>query len=759
MGKRVIAAGCVLLIAGAAASPSWAQEGASRTDGASGLNDIVVVARKRSENIQSVPISITAISGDTLRAQGARNVEDIALTVPNLSISSSSANLSAPLYSIRGQVQNDVTAAIDQSVGVYVDGVYWARATGSNASLLDLAQVEVLKGPQGTLFGRNTTGGAVVIRSNDPDYAGVSGSASGFFGNRDSLGGDIVLNLPIITDKVALRVAGGHDEIDGYIKDTVSGGKLGGRDHWIGRAKLRLDPTEKLNILLSAEYFDFRGGGPANKLIYLVPAFDGAGNPQGLAALQALIESGFTNDASGLVGGDPFTVSPGTRPRTRSDTQTYSGTATLETSFGEAKTIVAYRRTNDFSALDNDGTPYQIFDVPLNRSRVRQWSVETNFTGTGFDDRLQWTTGMYLFDEKGFDVLAAAVVPAILGATPLRPTGSDVNNRSMAVFAQATYKLSPSLSLTGGLRYSIDDRDKVQTQVILDPAAPNCTAGTTPNAARGRCEASFQRSDADVSYLLSLDYRVASDVLLYARTARGYRAGGFNSRGGADRPDGDSFGPETVTDYEVGIKSEWFDRRLRVNAAAYYSQYSDIQSTLLTIDPNTGQGITLVQNAAKGRIAGGEVEVTAAPVKGLVLTGAVGYTDAKFLKFEDASGDRSNEAFPLTPKWTYSIGGQFTQDMQFATLTMRADYGYRGRIVFQRNLFPPYTEAPGRGLLNGRVGLGFNDNKYEIAAYGRNILNKTYRDFSLDVASAGLGFISALYGRPREYGLQASVKW
>ncbi|MET0164014.1 MAG: TonB-dependent receptor, partial [Vicinamibacterales bacterium] len=562
-----------------------AQEAATgRSQPATQLETIVVTARKRTEDIQSVPISVTAVSGTDLENQNVRTVGEVVLTVPNMSVTSGSNSATAPTYTIRGQVQNDTTAAVDPSVGIYVDGVYWARAHGSNAALLDVSQVEVLRGPQGTLFGRNTTGGAINMTTNDPNFDGFSGSGSVGFGNYDQFDFSGVLNMPITADRLAARIAVNQQQNHGWIKDEVTDERYSRSRQWIGRGKLLFTPTDALSFVLSGEYFDYDGGAPVEQLAFILPpnAVGPNGAPLGLGAIEALLESGFTDNGQRHVVDDDSDaidrISLDRPDRTWTESQTYSLRGALDTEWGTLKSIVAYRKVDTSSKLDLDGTPYEIFNVTFNESNVDQWTGELQASGLALDERLNWTVGAYYFTEDGVDQTAAQTVTAILGNRAASPSGSFIENDSYAGYAQGTYRLTDAWSLTAGLRYSSDERHKRQFQDIANPANPICPAGTTPRSS-GRCEAAFKRTDSDWSYTFGLDYQFTPDILGYVKTSRGYRAGGFNTRGGADLPGGGAFGPETVTDYEVGLKSEFLDNRVRLNLAVYYSDYRDIQST------------------------------------------------------------------------------------------------------------------------------------------------------------------------------------
>ena len=766
-----------------------------------GLGEIVVTARRTSENLQSVPVSITAFTGEQLKQQSARSISDVALLTPGLQINYSTSINSAALFTIRGQVAQDPIANQDPSVGVYVDGLYWARSYGANVDLLDIQAVQVLKGPQGTLFGRNTTGGAILLSTNDPRFNdGLSGQASLSYGrfNYRALTG--VLNAPLIEDKLAFRVAAQLIKRDGYIREINSGRDLGNINNYTIRSKLLFQPTESLKVLLSGEWFSSNTLTEPQRLIYASPTslsaistvaetdgFATAGalgcfDPGGVGAACQARASALFNDTIAKSRGNNADLGSVTRSDVK--TQTYSATATLETSFGAVKAIGGYRKVHSFGLNDADGSRFELLDggPSLNEpglftqdATLSQYSVEVVATGKALNNQLDFATGVYYFHETGSDGSQSKVINAI------NPVGfrflGTIKNTSKSVFGQATYHANSALSFTGGLRYTVDDKQlsSFNQTFSLSPLGPDnftCILALV-------CPASRQNTFKGLSYTAGVDYKIRDHIFIYAKIAKGFRSGGQNIRAttsGAFLP----FKPENATSYESGIKSEFLDRRLRINLAGYYTVLKDIQRTISVVT-STGAVATAITNAGQADVFGGEFEASAALPGGFRLDGTLGYTHPKYVKFIDNGFDRSRDAFYGVPKWTASISPSWTGDLDFGKLLLRADFSYQSDMNISPVAF--YTDGAGvlrdaqsgapvapvdaagylRGatdrahwLINARAGIAVMDGKLDLTVWGRNLTDK--RDYVAGLTLPSLGFSAAGLREPRTFGVTATMK-
>lgn len=811
---RVTAA--VSLAAAALASTStFAQTAPPQAENETvGLEDIIVQARKVDENLQDVPVAVTAFTGDQLETKGVVRLQDVASFTPGLYMRSGSNSPAGITVALRGQFQNDTLATLDPSVGTYVDGVYWARAYGLNTTLLDVSSVQVLKGPQGTLFGRNTTGGAILINSNDPELGEFSGKLSASYGRYNEFEPTAVINIPI-GEKVAIRLAGKRFSRDGYTTNSVpttaasavtpvttavarrpvagnlNGLKLDDRDRWQARGKLLIQPTENLSLLFSGEYFKMDELSPSRNLVYTTRAFSGAnstyntaatsgtfvgilnGNPPATATTPGLAL--LAAEADRLAAGGQITAN-NEIPYVYAKTQTYNFTGALDTSFGQMKLIAGYRKVNSNAGFDLDGSAYAIHFTE-SQQELKQKSAELQFTGTAFGDAVDFAAGAFVFHESGFDQSISITVPA------LNPVTSHfwglIDNDSIGMYGQATWHLNDKLSFTGGLRYSVDDkgletrnnnfnRTSGLTTCAVVAGVPAFSAGEIVDPV----QCAFKRRDsfAGWSYTASVDYKISDDILIYAKTAKGFRSGGQNLRA----PNTVSFipfAPEIAYSYEVGFKSEFLDNRVRLNVAAYTSDVSDIQrSTLVSVPPVPPSTIpgtaTLLGNAGKVRIRGLEAELTAVLFEGFTVQASGALVDPKYIRYADLTGDRSFERFSGVFKKQYSIGADYTTPIgDSAQIKLHVDYAWRSKVPLDPYFYAPNPEndaivasttGPALGLLGARASIEFLD-RFEIGVFARNLTNE--REYVQNQIVAPVGYVSATYNEPRTYGVTASVEF
>ncbi|MDO9363486.1 MAG: TonB-dependent receptor [Sphingopyxis sp.] len=779
-----------------------------------GLEEIIVQARKVNENLQDVPVAVTAFTGESLEAQGAVRVQDIANFTPGLYIRSGSNSPAGITVALRGQFQNDTLATLDPSVGTYVDGVYWARAYGLNTTLLDISSVQVLKGPQGTLFGRNTTGGAMLINSNDPRLGEFSGKLSASYGRFNEFEPTAVVNIPI-GDKIAVRFAGKRFSRDGYTTNSVPpgtasavtpvttavarrpvGGNLDGlkvdnRDRWQARGKLLIQPTDNLSLIFSGEYFKMDEAAPSRNLVYTTRTFNGAnstyntastsgtyvgilnGNPPASATAPGLAI--LATEAARLADGGRITAN-NEIPYVYAKTQTYNFTGALDTSFGQIKLITSYRKVAANAGFDLDGSAYALHFTE-SQQVLKQQSAELQFTGKAFGDAVDFAAGAFAFHESGFDQSISITVPILNPVTS--HFWGKIDNDSIGMYGQATWHLNDKLSFTGGLRYSVDDkgletrsnnfnRTSGVTTCAVVAGVPAFTAGEIIDPV----QCAFKRRDSfsGWSYTASVDYKISDDILVYAKTAKGFRSGGQNLRA----PNTASFipfAPEIAYSYEVGFKSEFLDNRVRLNVAAYTSDVNDIQrSTLVSVPPVPPATVpgtaTLLGNAGKVRIRGLEAELTAVLFEGFTVQASGALVDPKYIRYADLTGDRSFERFSGVFKKQYSLAADYTTALgSDARIKLHADYSWRSKVPLDIYNYTPNPEndaiiaattGPSLGLVGARAAVEFLD-RFEIGVFVRNLTNE--REFAQNQLVAPVGYISATYNEPRTYGVTASFEF
>ncbi|OCC23491.1 TonB-dependent receptor [Croceicoccus estronivorus] len=785
-GSVSLAAMAMYLPQSAFAQESTAQ---STEKSGSGLGEIIVTARRTAESMQSVPVAVTALSGSFLDSQNIVDVTSVPQFTPNLSIMAQPGSPTAASVFIRGIGNQLPSAAAEQGVGIYIDGVYVARAAGALFDLVDLERIEVLRGPQGTLFGRNTVGGAVQLVSRKPqNEMGVQVKAG--YGRYNDWSVKARVDTGYIGgSNIKASIAGMHRQRDGYVDnllqpDSRDPGSLNG---------------DALMINVQGDFGDLT----ANYAFDYNDRRSNSGYFQMIAATP-LNQAYFSQ--SEALGGDPFIISPtrlGTgyengfvdtsgNLRYRSKARIFGHSLTLEYRASDAftlKSISAYREFKQDTILGLDGqgnllgkvidfsSPTLVSVQPValyngNNADQDQWQFSQEFQALGDMGDISYVAGVYYFKEKagenlfqlitlpipvpyltlyGYDQKTADTIAAQnpgldtvgLNLTPRRPF--QARAESMAAFGQVTWRATDRLELTGGLRYTHDKKSLVQ--------------GVTPTSA-----SSGKVSYNNVSWMASANYNLDDDVMVYLRASSGYRSGGFVAGSGALAP---SFRPEKVKAFEVGLKSEFFDHRLRINLAAFYTDYKDLQISQFA--PSTGGVTTIVVNAASATLKGIEAEVTAIPVDGLTFDGSLGYTHDNFKNYDyrdPATDEIINIAdevrLPQAPKFNAHVGAQYEMPVGSMTLTTRADYSYRSTVYFHNldRAAPFNRNIRSRPDHNLRARISLSDieigsGRLEVGVWGNNLTNDKNIDFGIDFGS--LGWAAASFKQPRTYGVDAKV--
>src|SRR6218665_3664368 len=638
----ILAGGCIPSLAAAqTASPSPAERQPA------GLEDIVVTAQRREERLQDVAVWVRVItSAAVLRAQ-ITDVVGIQRAAPNVNIKPFVGDPTDVHVAMRGVSFSDSNAAVDQPVGLYVDGVYVARGPGANFGMIDVERVEVLRGPQGTLFGRNTIGGAISITSRQPKDE-FGGYVQGGAGNYDAYTLTGVVNLPVVKDKIALRFVGHHNERDGYARSAIDGRQLGSENVDFFRGSAKLNPSEDWEIVLQGDYTSSHSS----------PAWTTLVDPSALADAFEGIGSGGTQTAYQFI--DPTTRRPAVRSQGGVSSESWGLVGTVTGQIGDSgtvKSITAYRSVA--RAIDNsdiDGTPFTIGTINWSRVTLTQFSQELQFYGKAMDDRLDWITGAYFFTESGKDGSRGFFLYPFFVPTQQLQQG-DVKNENYSLFSQLSYAITDKVRLTAGLRYSHDSRAATlhTTNLTGDVQFVSCAlAGASPPD----CATPLPvKNYSYIPWTVGIDFKPRQDLLFYAKFSRGFRSGGFNLR--ASTPDLlIPFNPEKMEAYEAGMKGEFFDRHLRVNANFYYQDYSSIQLLRNMASPE-GVASAIVQNVGKGRIYGVEGEVTASLGR-LTLSGNFGTADSKYTSIEPGVAFRVGESFPESPKFTGYVAADYT---------------------------------------------------------------------------------------------------
>lgn len=734
----------------------------------SGFDEIVVSARKRDESAQDTPVSISVATGDDLADRGITKFNDLEQAVPGLRLSQSQSSSSTSVVSLRGMSAVDARITGDTAVGVYVDGIYYPHAYGlAVGNFWDVGRVEVLKGPQGTLYGRNTTGGAVSVYTKGPSDQ-FEGEVKTRFGNYAQYGMSGVVNIPL-SPTLATRIAAEAHGHDGYGKNLFNGRDLGKEDGWFVRMSTKWTPTPEFTAILRADYGKidfvpnaFKAGIAFNSTdpipgggFFGNSGFRAIATELGLlpATLQANINTAtnvFKSYAQGNKNDGNLNVQPFDNIRI------YGGSLNLNFDVSDAvslRSITGYRNVNRVGALDNDGTPFSLFEFASSRTNLWQFSQESQVYGEAFGNRLNYLFGVYYSIEKGYDYFESVITRAINTTTPNIQFGNVVN-KTIGYFGQATFKITDGLNATGGLRYSKDTRS-------LDSHNRNptiCIALGTPLATTPDCSAKFDASFSAWQWTAGLDYSPTPGLMVYAKADKGYRTGVIPLFGGSTTPTGAAatftpVNPEFVKSYEAGFKVEFLDRRARLNVTYYHTDFDNIQISRSITIPGIGN-VAVQQNGAKAKVDGVELEAAIKPIPQLELNATLAYTDSRFTDY--VSGVVNLKGFPLvgSPKWAYSLAATFTQPISVGELRLNADYSHRS----WQYISLPAGSTEAYGLLNGRISLTLDNPGMDVSIFGKNILNRRVANYAGSTASQGFIY-SGPYTDPATYGVEIGFKF
>lgn len=705
------------------------------------IEEIVVMAQRRAQNLQEVPVSVTALGGQQMEDAGITNSMAIGDIVPNLEIKTFGG---VPNIFIRGVGNNDFNSSSVGPVSIYRDDVAIASTGSQIFSLFDLDRVEVLRGPQGTLFGKNSTGGAIVYISKLPDDR-QEGYVRLGYGRFNLFEGEAAATMPL-ADGLSARISGVMRQRDGERLNLATGEDAINVDEGAVRAILRYHPGGDGNV-------DIRlaAGTGRDRSDYLQPKPDGTINGADLF--------GYKDPAPD----DVKILNFNGDSRNYSDNDWVSLTASFDlTDRLSFKSITGYDKGDVDNRVDVDGGPRRIDQIRFLTS-TEQKSQEAQFAYSG--DGIQALLGAYYFDEDFTAHSEADLVGELTfaqGAVPLI-TDATRSNKSYAIFGQGTVNLADDLRLTGGARYTWDKVRATHQGVLIpgffDAGIPDGAAiPLVPFAAMGD---TFKAS----SWRLAADYDMTSDVLAYGSVTRGFKSGNFNIGIITSVAERTKVDPEFLTAYEIGLKSTALDRRLRANLAAFYYDYSDLQ--VLSVNQQ-GSGVPTLglDNAADARVKGLELELTAIPVDGLDLGLNLGLLDATYRNYtsgaiDPATGrprDFSGNRLPGAPKFTLSTFGQYTVPLSDKYQgSLRAEYNYTGKKYYNNAQDDLVSSRGGYGLVNLRVALSAPDSDWELAAWARNITDKAYIVDATDLRDFGL--IPLYYGERATWGVEYTQRF
>lgn len=630
------------------------------------LETMTVTAEKQEENVQDVPVSITAFDEQDIEDKNIESLGELADFVPNFLLNYDGASgMNSP--AMRGIYVPAEFLTV--STGLFIDGVPILTSTGFEYSMLDIERVEVLRGPQGTLYGKNTEAGAINIITRQPDndfrgklFAEAARLLSAETGDR--LKDEFTLNLsgPIQTDKLFFGIAGKFYQKDGFMENTTTGDAPDDREHWFGRAHLRWTPMDRLDISFIASILDYN---------------DGAGNmslTEYGASMFGLPPFEDRKDSANLQGSNKASSN------TQSLNMTYDfGNSLILTS------VTARRMYNDRSIMDWDFSPMTLMHGDKD-NKYAKISQELRLASSS--ENLKWLVGFYYdHDHNEINMKTDSVFP------PMASTKDrDFRGDAYAVFGQINYALTEGFHLIGGLRYEVQEQE-YENNIL------NTTTDDSWN---------------DISPKLALEYHFTPALMTYASVAKGYRSGGFNTV--ATDPRYASYDEETLWSYEIGSKNAFFDNRLILNGCIFYMDINDMQVTeaVSTME-------SYLSNAAKATGKGFELEMTAKVTEGLSVMAGFGYTDIEFKTFKDALGDYEGNKNPYAPDYTFNIGVQYRHGSGFYA---RADVIGCGKMYFDKA--NKYSRDPYQ-TVNAKV--GYETEHFDFYLYGKNIFDKEYNSY------------------------------
>lgn len=720
---------------------------------------IIVTARRREEEIQRTPVSVVALDSQELESRSLTNLRQLQNFVPNLTFAPSQnvGNAAGNIF-IRGIGQEDFLAGSEPGVGFYLDGIYVARTMGTLMDLVDIARIEVLRGPQGTLYGKNAIGGAINIISTAPG-AEVAADARLIAGNLARLELRGTVNTPL-NETLFMRLSAGRFSNKGYLNrlrapfqptasTEIDHRSEDGQDSAVGRLQMRWLPTPSLTFDFAADASRHRGTQGATHVDAIDPNFGILPDVNQLIRDGRLPGPEITN---ALVSADLLTSHAGGGNSISQNVEGLAATVTRDMGAHSIRFIAAHRRLRSHVGTDLDGSWFAILGNDF-RENHRQYSAELQATGSA--NRLTYTAGLFGLREqtdtssgRGIGRLDVLYLCRCFYEPDRRPTLSstkrDLSAGSYAAYAQGTFRLTHQISATLGGRFSHEWKRMDVELIKLDPDTFEPT-GVILNSGESRGKWS------SFTWRAGLEFQARPDLMGYVSVAKGYKSGGFNGRPVVNLPNLglNEYDPETALTYEAGVRSEWLDRRLRLNATIFHTAYRDIQLRQQTV---AGDIVTtLIENAARARTRGFEIEAAARLGRRLTVNLAYGHLDPAYLNVGRVPNLTLDTAFQRTPRHSFTASLDYSIPFERGSLLLHGDFSYRSHEQFQLIASP--FDQPGYGLLGARVTLVGRDGRWSVALFGSNLADKRYRAAGRGTGLQDVGFANSIIGRPRQVGL------
>ena len=799
---RVILGASLLLGANAASS-------AAAPDDESGvLEEVVVTAQFREQSLQDTPIAITAVTGEMLEARGQDSLLDVAGQAPNVTLTRSTAFGGPSLIAfIRGIGQTDFNPALEAGVGIYVDDVYYSTLTGSVLDLLDLERVEVLRGPQGTLAGKNSIGGAIKLYSQKPsDEPGGYIEAGG--GSFEAIDLRAAANFPLIDNKLYARVSGVSRSREGHVKTLDYGcshpgsgfasqthgancvtGTEGGINYVALRAAFRWLPVDHVEVNLAADIIDDESEPSANTLLRtgptVAPVVLSPGRGLVASAPAPLIWENFAipgmttgtvgcrfiaygpNSCDPLSPNDPYVnYATYTDPRTgyALDRRQYFEGHGLSLDIAwdlsdsmNLRSISSYRSYDSAFASEQDGTPFPLTNI---------WQRQIN---DQFTQELRLSAKIGESTDLTFGAFYLESATDWSGRVDLGYVGFDfafnpdqIDSTSKALFANGIFEITDWFEIAAGVRWSDDEktyryvRYNPDFSSILPCLGPPGTPGNPPNCLISSLDGTVGSFAGDrFDYRVALTFRLSDDVNVYGSYSTGYKGGGVNPRPFYN-VQAVSFAPEELTAYEAGVKSEWLGGRLRLNAALFFNDYADAQATFTNctalFGPVFGVPCLLNSNAGNAEVSGAELEASFRPIAALQVDASYSVLDFEYQSINPSTGIALDSITPYTPKSSWSAGAQYSIPFGNSTLTPRVDVTRQGDL-YTSPTNTADSRIPSRRLVNARLAWESGDGDWTLALEGRNLTDELYYTASTEGISGGTGTVAASPGLPRTWSI------
>ncbi|MCL4716351.1 MAG: TonB-dependent receptor [Hyphomonadaceae bacterium] len=729
------------LMAGSAAAQQAAQ---AQPEG----EEIIVTAQKRSEALEDVPVSISVLTADALETSGVTNAVALNNMAPGLRVSSADA-ASSPKIFIRGVGLSDFNPNASGAVGIYVDGVYIGSPLAQLAGFYDLAQVEVLRGPQGTLYGRNTNGGAINITANRPTFDFVSNARVEYAeSNAVTFQGGV--GGPIIDDLLAFRIAGQWVSSDGHTYDRVIGDDVNALRYFGGRAALLFTPTPDLSIYANIHHFENHGDATAPQHRALFPATPAVAGPDGYC-LPSAYASGLCTDLLGYADTDNDVRAGDYGPDSGRDTvYVRGGQVQLDWRLGDIDLVAisAYQSADRDAYENTDVSPINMLEIHYN-SHSHAFTQELRVQSNDPAAPLRWVAGVFYMDETIEDNSTQDVLRALRAPTVGNPLGIDPMNNiavygypytqqteSLAVFGQADYNLTERLIGTFGLRWSEDTRDFDYRSEIEFGLIPILNY---------RAEESF----AAWSGRLGLRYELTPDSNVYATYSRGFKSGGFFGGLATTFDQLEPYDNEQLDAYEIGFKGLFFDRALRLSTSAFYYDYQDQQVFALAL--RSGVTTLILNNAGSSTAYGGEVEASWRPTDNFDIQAGVSLLHAEFDEFISEGQDYGGNRLPQAPELTFNASMSYAAPLPTGDeIVLNADTTYSSKIYFDNS----NAERLSQGAvwnMNGQVSWRSGRSGLEAGVFARNLFDEDWIVAVSPIESLGVDLLT--YNRPRSVGV------